>query len=300
MKNNCIQKLIEKQQYLMEYHKKTGIPFQALFHFHKQRLKRKDIYFIDNHACYVENNPRLEEIFKFPCRTFALYTGENINDQGVHLILSHLKTCMDSGLLTLKLPIDHSLIAYLQKNNIFPVVNQLKMIYTAEPSAIRQTEKTANMETVPESEIHNLVAGHMFSRFHADNHFSHEKVNKLFYNWLKNKISEKNTHMRGWYEGSKLRGMVVAGIHYGLEKHFEKRIGEIFFITVKPGTRGKGIGKTLLNEAMQMLIEQGCDHVEVSLSKENTLAQKLYESFGFEPLLVQPIFHFWGDDMLNY
>lgn len=299
MKNNCIQQLIEKQQYLKEYHRKTGIPFQALCQFHQRRLNSKDVFFIDKHACYVENNSRLEEIFKFPCCTFALYSGEHINDQEANKILSHLTTCIDSGLLTLKLPINHSLISYLHKIHISPVINQLKMISTAEPLSIRQTENTANIETVPVSELHNLVAGHRFSRFHADHHFSDEKVNKLFYIWLKNKISDKTSFTRVWYDGLKIQGMIVAGIHYGLEKHFKKRIGEIFFITVKSGTRGKGIGKALLSEAMQILKEQGCDHLEVSLSKENTLAQKLYKSCGFEPLLVQPIFHLWGDDIVN-
>jgi GNAT superfamily N-acetyltransferase len=50
---------------------------------------------------------------------------------------------------------------------------------------------------------------------------------------------------------------------------------------VVPGQRGKGIGKALLNAAIEAAREAGADHFELTTGETDTEARGLYESSGF-------------------
>jgi len=50
---------------------------------------------------------------------------------------------------------------------------------------------------------------------------------------------------------------------------------------VIPGQRGKGIGRALLEAAIEAAREAGADHFELTTGETDTAARKLYESFSF-------------------
>jgi ribosomal protein S18 acetylase RimI-like enzyme len=69
---------------------------------------------------------------------------------------------------------------------------------------------------------------------------------------------------------------------------------------VAQGKRGRGIGRALLNAAIDHARVQGADHMELSTSEENAAACALYESLGFsnrEGHPERPIQHFYDRDL---
>ena len=58
--------------------------------------------------------------------------------------------------------------------------------------------------------------------------------------------------------------------------------GLIDEIVVSKAYRGRGIGKRLMDAAVEICRQSGCCELEVSTEITNTRARKFYESFGFE------------------
>jgi len=50
---------------------------------------------------------------------------------------------------------------------------------------------------------------------------------------------------------------------------------------VYPDKRGKGLGRALLEAAMEVARERGADHIDLGTSEDDTAARGLYESAGF-------------------
>lgn len=77
-------------------------------------------------------------------------------------------------------------------------------------------------------------------------------------------------------------------------KTFE--IGQINNLAVITPLRGKGIGKILINEAIQYLTESGCTHITLEVRVSNIVAIKLYHTLGFITLLTKPKYYQNGED----
>jgi ribosomal protein S18 acetylase RimI-like enzyme len=60
----------------------------------------------------------------------------------------------------------------------------------------------------------------------------------------------------------------------GLDAYLEE-------LYVAPALRGKGIGRALLDAAMDAARERGADHIELTTSVDDTAAIGLYEKSGF-------------------
>lgn len=50
---------------------------------------------------------------------------------------------------------------------------------------------------------------------------------------------------------------------------------------VVPSRRGRGLGRALLEAAMQLARERGADHIDLGTSESDVAARALYESAGF-------------------
>jgi len=75
---------------------------------------------------------------------------------------------------------------------------------------------------------------------------------------------------------------VVAVARIGIDPN-DGMSGHLFSLYVHPNSSGKGIGRTLLLEAMKRLSEQGFTRRTLWVFRDNAIAQKLYSSFGFIP-----------------
>lgn len=50
---------------------------------------------------------------------------------------------------------------------------------------------------------------------------------------------------------------------------------------VVPARRGRGLGRALMNAAMELARETGADHMDLGTSEDDVVARALYESLGF-------------------
>jgi ribosomal protein S18 acetylase RimI-like enzyme len=63
---------------------------------------------------------------------------------------------------------------------------------------------------------------------------------------------------------------------------------------VAPAHRGRGLGRTLMNAAMDLAREQGADYMDLGTSEADVAARALYESLGFSNREGKP------DGPINY
>jgi ribosomal protein S18 acetylase RimI-like enzyme len=55
-------------------------------------------------------------------------------------------------------------------------------------------------------------------------------------------------------------------------------VGELYVV---PAKRGEGLGRALLEGAMEVARERGSEHIDLNTGEEDTAARGLYESMGF-------------------
>lgn len=70
--------------------------------------------------------------------------------------------------------------------------------------------------------------------------------------------------------------------------------GQIANIAVDPALRGMGLGKVLLQEAIEQMKNENCEMVSLDVRVSNQAARKLYESFGFQELNRSK--NYYGDE----
>jgi ribosomal protein S18 acetylase RimI-like enzyme len=58
----------------------------------------------------------------------------------------------------------------------------------------------------------------------------------------------------------------------------EAYLAELYVV---PALRGRGIGRALLEAAMELSRERGADHLDLNTSTDDVAARALYERFGF-------------------
>lgn len=69
---------------------------------------------------------------------------------------------------------------------------------------------------------------------------------------------------------------------------------EVETVAVAPNFRGRGVGKKLLAELLDVLTGRGVTFVVLEVRPSNTAAVKLYDGFGFQ--IVERAENFYGDE----
>lgn len=93
---------------------------------------------------------------------------------------------------------------------------------------------------------------------------------------------------RGTLKYAKVDEKIVGYILYGWENEALKlyhRRGTIFDLYVIKEYRGRGIGKKLLNTAIEDLKHHGIEIIQLTVINSNKRAIELYKKFGFEERL---------------
>ena len=67
-------------------------------------------------------------------------------------------------------------------------------------------------------------------------------------------------------------------------------------LAVTPGLRRKGIGKVLLEDALNRIQQAGCERVTLEVRVSNLAAQKLYEMYGFRFTYQKKQYYANGED----
>ncbi len=79
--------------------------------------------------------------------------------------------------------------------------------------------------------------------------------------------------------GSEPRGLAVLRLRPSIwTEGLECYLAELY---VEPAHRGRGMGRALMEAAIDTASERGADYIEVATSEDDVAARGLYERFGF-------------------
>jgi len=87
-------------------------------------------------------------------------------------------------------------------------------------------------------------------------------------------LENPRAHYAGWFEGGALVGMVSAG-------KIAPDTVKIFQLYVRPGHQRKGIGKTLVDRAIQHFASDAVRKVVLEVEKGNQKGVSFYKKYGF-------------------
>jgi len=76
-----------------------------------------------------------------------------------------------------------------------------------------------------------------------------------------------------------LDGQIVATVMAGYEGHR----GWINYLAVHPDHQGAGIGRRMMKEAENRLMEAGCPKINLQIRSSNTAVIAFYKALGFKP-----------------
>ena len=74
----------------------------------------------------------------------------------------------------------------------------------------------------------------------------------------------------------------VCGLHLMTTIHRDFPVGRITFLAVRDDSRGRGIGRRLVEAAETLLRSKGCEYLEVTSNLRLEQAHLFYERMGFE------------------
>lgn len=127
-----------------------------------------------------------------------------------------------------------------------------------------------------------------FSRFRLDPALPEGSWQRMYSLWMQNSITGKLADAVLVERGDgRIIGMITVS-HHG-------ECGQIGLFAVDYRWRGRGIGRRLLDAAIQRCRAEGCNKLRVVTQGNNIAACRSYERAGFQVIDEQDIFHFWID-----
>jgi dTDP-4-amino-4,6-dideoxy-D-galactose acyltransferase len=142
-------------------------------------------------------------------------------------------------------------------------------------------------ENTPSSDLIALsFESGKYSRFRADSHITEEQFHNIYREWIINSVN--HTVADDIFiikELKKILGMVTVG-----EKNSR---GDIGLLAVDKDARGKQIGTTLVNAALDYFTQKNYKQSQVVTQQANIPACRLYEKCGYHIEKVEWFFHFW-------
>ncbi|WP_051287243.1 GNAT family N-acetyltransferase [Algoriphagus mannitolivorans] len=122
-----------------------------------------------------------------------------------------------------------------------------------------------------------------YSRFKIDPRLKAGEFEKLYRLWI----------TKAWKKGE----VLVSGEMEGMVTYsVEKELAQIGLIAVKDSSRGKGLGKGLVNNAESSAREKGAIKMHIPTQKTNLPAMNLYHNMGYEIASQTFVYHYWNPD----
>lgn len=196
--------------------------------------------------------------------------------------------------LIARCPADDLPTAQMMEGQGFLLVDTL--VYYARPLAlpIPPSDNPVRPVGKDESEQVKDMAGEIFrgygGHYHADHRLDREKCDEIYPSWAyRSCISPQvaDQVLVSEYE-ARLAGFVTLKLNNSGE-------GEVPLYGVRPGSQGRGIGRSLIIGALNAFRSRGAEHMVISTQITNLASQKVWIRLGFEPAEVFYTFHKWFD-----
>lgn len=105
--------------------------------------------------------------------------------------------------------------------------------------------------------------------------------------WLVSQLASPHALVLVAEEADVVLGYVYAGMEGTDWMALRGPAGAIYDLVVDPSRRGEGIGRALLDRALEALRERGAPQVVLSSATQNAGAQRLFAAAGFRPTMVE-------------
>ena len=126
----------------------------------------------------------------------------------------------------------------------------------------------------------------IYSRFRIDPNFRNNEFEKLYTEWVEKSVRrEISDEVLVFTENDDEKGFVTISLKNGT--------GTIGLIAVDEKTRGRSIGKILMNSALRYMSENNAGIAEVATQKANEGACRFYDALGFEIKNIVNVYHLW-------
>jgi len=130
-----------------------------------------------------------------------------------------------------------------------------------------------------------LISGE-YSRFNMDVKFSNNEFERLYYKWIDNSINGTIADKVFIYqENNTILGFITMVLSQNKAK--------IGLIAVNPESRGKSIGRQLINYCEDYCFMNNLKTLSVATQLQNEIAMKFYSNIGFKTKKINYIYHLW-------
>lgn len=129
-----------------------------------------------------------------------------------------------------------------------------------------------------------------FSRFRIDLALPAGSWRRMYSVWVRNSL---NGQLADAVLVERAEGRIIGMITVS----YRGNRGQIGLFAVDHLWRGRGVGRRLLDAALQRCRAEGCDELLVVTQGDNIAACRSYERAGYRVIEEQDIFHFWIDQI---
>ena len=105
--------------------------------------------------------------------------------------------------------------------------------------------------------------------------------------YLRSQLAEPDAIVLVAERAGEVVGYAYAGIEGADYMALRGPAGVLHDLVVDPGHRGRGVGRRLLDAALDALAARGAPRVVLSTAARNAAAQRLFERAGFRPTMVE-------------
>ena len=128
----------------------------------------------------------------------------------------------------------------------------------------------------------------IYSRFYIDENFKNQEYEKLYTRWIENAINDDSTF-----------DIVIAVsnnsiIGFATLNMKDSLLADIGLVAVSKNSRGLGVGKQLIQEAILRSEKAGFKGIQVVTQMNNVAAMNLYQSANFKIKEITNIYHLWN------
>jgi len=213
----------------------------------------------------------LPNIFSYICQQAQLYKYHLI-----YIFVHPQNNVVNKFLIDKAIPLVDEKVTY--------IMDLKQSILQAADNNLRNIIK---QEVTPEIVDLALQSGE-YSRFKIDPNFKNNEFKQLYQEWIKKSLSgELAKSVIGYYNNSQIKGILTIG-----DKNQRADIG---LLAVHASARGQGIGKKMVQFAINSAKQMGYRQLQVITQKNNLAACQFYEKCGFKVESVDNIYHLWLD-----
>lgn len=170
---------------------------------------------------------------------------------------------------------------------------RLTFEYNLQKSRAFKEQKASHIYSIQPSKLSDILQlrniaqnSYIHSRYYFDQNFPQDRLEAFYTEWI-----EKSCH---GYANIVLvateKDLVLGYITCHIISDF---IGSIQLVGVSEKARGKGVGKAIVNAALNWFSAHGIKKVEVVTQGRNYAAQRLYQRSGFVTKSTQIWYHKW-------